>query len=91
MSDARRACLARLQEMDAALLRMEDELPDDVRAYGAEVRRRVAAWRERLAVGEADLSQLTDVLREISGLMDALTARLLLAPWDGPERTGPKS
>ena len=91
MSDARRACLARLHEMDAALLRMEGVLPDDVRAFGAQVRQRVAAWRERLAVGEADLSQLTDVLSEISGLMDALTARLLLAPWDGPKRTGPKS
>jgi hypothetical protein len=91
MSDSRLACLARLHEMDAALLRMEGELPDDVRGFGAEVRRRVATWRERLAMGEADLAQLSEVLREISGMMDALTARVLLAPWDGPDRTDPKS
>ena len=66
MDDAQRACLARLQEMDAA-------------------------WRERLERDDLELSQLSEGLREISRMMDALTARLLLAPWDGPPRTGSKS
>jgi len=87
----RRACLARLQEMDAALARMEGELPDDVRSFGAEARRKVAAWRARLERDDLELSQLTEGLGEISRMMDALTARLLLAPWDGPPPTGPKS
>jgi chromosome segregation ATPase len=91
MDDAQRACLARLQEMDAALARMERELPDDVRSFGAEARRKVAAWRERLERDDLELSQLSEGLREISRMMDALTARLLLAPWDGPPRTGSKS
>ena len=39
--DSERACLARLQEMDAALARMELELPDDVRPIGSEARKRV--------------------------------------------------
>ena len=34
--DSERACIARLHEMDAALARMEKELPDDVRSVGAE-------------------------------------------------------
>jgi hypothetical protein len=91
MNDAQRVCLARLHEMDAALARMECELPDDVRSFGAEARMKVAAWREQLAGDGADLSLLTEGLRELSRMMDALTARLLLAPWDGPRRTGPKS
>jgi hypothetical protein len=82
--DSERACLARLQEMDAALARMELELPDDVRPIGSEARKRVAFWLERIGAGRADLSQLSDALREISGMMDGLTARLLLVPWDGP-------
>jgi hypothetical protein len=90
MTDAQRACLARLDEMDAALARMERELPDDVRSFGAEARRKVASWQERLAAEGADPSELVEGLREIAEMMDALTARLLLAPWDGP-RTGPKS
>jgi hypothetical protein len=92
MSDhAQRACLARLQEMDAALARMEAELPDDVRSVGADARRRVRVWLRRLSGEGADLAGLEDALREISGLMDALTARLLLAPWDGPRRGSLKS
>jgi hypothetical protein len=91
MSKARRACLARLHEMDAALARMERELPDDVRSFGAEARRKVAAFCAQLAAGEEDLGPLSAGLREISGMMDVLTARLLLAPWDGRPRTGPKS
>ncbi len=89
--DSERACLARLREMDAALARMERELPDDVRPVGAAARRRVAVWLDRMAAGGVDLAQFTDAMREISGMMDALTARLLLAPWDGPPRTGLKS
>lgn len=89
--DAQRACLARLQEMDAALARMEAELPDDVRSVGADARRRVGVWLRRLSGESADLSGLEDAMREISGLMDALTARLLLAPWDGPRPGSLKS
>jgi hypothetical protein len=91
MSDAQRACLARLHEMDSALARMEVELPEDVRSFGVEARLKVAAWRERLAGPDVDLGQLTEGLREISRMMDALTARLLLAPWDGSGPAGPKS
>jgi hypothetical protein len=90
-SDSERACLARLQEMDAALARMEQELPDDVRAVGAEARKRVAVWMDRVAAGGADLNLLTEAMREISGMMDGLTARLLLVPWEGPEQTDLKS
>jgi hypothetical protein len=91
MSKARRACLARLQEMDAALARMECELPEDVRPLGADARRKVAGFCARLAAGEEDLAPLTAGLAEISALMDVLTGRLLLAPWDGRPRVGPKS
>ena len=87
-----RACLARLYEMDAALERMEGELPDDVRPVGAEARRRVRAWIARLGGGDVDLGGLTEELQDISRMMDALTARLLLVPWDGrPTRGQPKS
>ena len=89
--ESERACLARLHEMDAALARMEKELPDDVRSVGAEARKRVAHWLARLAVGGVELDQFTEAMREISGMMDALTARLLLAPWDGPRPGGIKS
>jgi hypothetical protein len=85
-----RACLARLYEMDAALERMEGELPDDVRPVGAEARRRVRAWLARLGTGDADLTGLTDSMRDISRMMDALTARLLLVPWDGLPTGGQK-
>jgi hypothetical protein len=72
--------------MDAALERMELELPEDVRSVGADARRHVAVWLERLSDVAADPTQLTETLREISSLMDALTVRLLLAPWGGPRR-----
>jgi hypothetical protein len=88
--DAERACLARLQEMDVALARMERELPEDVRQVGAEARQRVALWLARMAAGNVSLSQFTEAMREISAMMDALTSRLLLVPWDGP-RPGFKS
>lgn len=87
-NDSRSNCLARLREMDAALARMELELPEDVRSVGADARRHVAVWLDRLSDVRADPTQLTEALREISGLMDALTVRLLLAPWDGPRRGG---
>ena len=83
--DSERACIARLQEMDAALRRMERELPDDVRQVGAEARKRVASWLSRLAVGGVDLAQFNEGMREISGMMDALTSRLLMAPWEAPQ------
>lgn len=87
-----RACLARLYEMDAALERMECELPDDVRPVGAEARRRVRDWLARLGAGDADLRGLTEAMGDISRMMDALTARLLLVPWDGhPPGGQPKS
>ena len=53
MSRSRRACLARLLEMDSALARMERELPADVVSIGRDARRKVALWRNRLASGEA--------------------------------------
>lgn len=82
-SESERACLARLQEMDDALARMQDELPDDMLPLGAQARDRVAFWLRRIAAGGADLSQLSSAMTEISGLMDTLTARLLLVPWAG--------
>ena len=83
--ESERACIARLHEMDAALARMEKELPDDVRPVGKEARKRVALWLARLAVGGADLDEFTQAMGEISQMMDALTERLLLSSWDGPE------
>ena len=82
-SQSERACISRLHEMDEALARMQDELPDDMLPLGAEARKRVGFWLQRIAAGGADLSQLVDAMRDISGMMDALTARLLLVPWDG--------
>jgi len=87
-NDSRSNCLARLREMDAALARMEPELPEDVRSVGADARRHVAVWLDRLSDVAADPAQLNETLREISRMMDALTVRLLLAPWDGPRRGG---
>ena len=89
--DSERACIARLQEMDAALARMERELPDDVRQLGKDARERVATWIDRLLVGGVDLARFTEAMREISGMMDALTSRLLMVPWDGPKLTKLKS
>ena len=91
MSDARSACLARLREMDAALERMENELPDDVRGVGAEARRKVADFRERFAAGEADLGQLASALQEIAAMLDVLAARLLCGEWEPAPPRGPKS
>jgi hypothetical protein len=87
-SDSERACLARLHEMDEALARMEEELPDDMLPLGAEARKRVGFWLHRIAAGGANLEELSDSMREISGMMDALTARLLLVPWEGHQGPG---
>ncbi len=86
--DAEQACLVRLVEMDEALRLMQAELPEDVQPVGEEARRTVALWKGKLAQGGADLSQLTTAMDEVSGLMDALTARLLLVPWDGHPNRG---
>jgi|GEM_PF-1277368 len=91
-AESERACLSRLQEMDEALAQMELELPEEMRPLGALARKRVHAWLHRIAAGGADLAQLSEAMAEISGLMDALTARLLLVPWDGhPSRGSLKS
>jgi hypothetical protein len=89
-SESRSVCVARLYEMDAALERMELELPDDVRAVGAEARRRVHDCLDRLGSGaDPDLRALTEAVHEISRMMDVLTARLLLVLWDGHPRAEP--
>jgi hypothetical protein len=90
-SEAEKACLARLTEMDAALVAMVRELPDDVVPLGEKARSLVKTWQVRIALGGADLEKLTEAMREIAGLMDALTSRLLLSPWDGPARGSLKS
>lgn len=79
--DTEQACLARLLEMDVALARMAEELPDDARHLGEQARRTVQAWTDRLHAGGADLEALSAALREVAGLMDVLTARLF-AGWE---------
>ncbi|GAC1347445.1 MAG: hypothetical protein NVS2B9_14480 [Myxococcales bacterium] len=83
MRDEEAACLSRLTEMDRALELLEAELPEDARPIGAQARATVAIWRTRLSAGGADLQALSAAVGEIASLIDALTARLLLAPWDG--------
>lgn len=83
MSAAETACLARLTEMDRALELMQAELPEDALHIGEEARAQVAVWLSRLAAGGTDLGGLSDAMDRIGALMDALTARLLLVPWDG--------
>lgn len=90
-SETERACLARLCEMDDALELMQRELPDDVQVVGEQARRMVALWRGKLSQGGADLQELTAAMNQVSGLMDALTARLLLVPWEAPPQRGPAS
>jgi hypothetical protein len=84
MTDSARACLARLREMDTALEHMERELPDDVRSIGAAARKRVAVCVSRLTIDGVQPDELSEALREVSQMMDALTARLLFVPWDPP-------
>src|SRR2546428_13984766 len=86
--ESARACLARLYEMDAALERMEVELPDDVRPVGAEARRRVHSWLTRLGGGGADLGGLTEGMGGHSPVMDALTPRPPPAPLGRPPPAG---
>ena len=83
MSDAETACLARLTEMDRALELMQAELPEDALHIGVEARAQVGVWLSKLAEGGADLRGLSEAMNQIGSLMDALTARLLLVPWDG--------
>jgi len=85
-----RSCLARLAEMDRSLREMEPALPEDVRPIGAEARRGVSFWLQRLAQGGADLQALTASMADLAKLMEALTRRLLLEPWDGAPK-GPRS
>jgi len=89
-AETERACLARLSEMERTLAEMEPGLPDDMKPLGAEARRRVARWLHELAGGGADLGGLTAAMAELAEMMNALTARLLLKPWDGQPR-GPRS
>jgi hypothetical protein len=83
MNESETACLARLTEMDRALELMQAELPDDALPIGDEARAKVRVWMTRLAEGGADLGALSLDLVEIGSLMDELTARLLLVPWEG--------
>ena len=85
-----RSCLARLSEMDRTLREMEPALPEDARPIGAEARRGVSFWLQRLAQGGADLEALTASMADLANLMEALTRRLLLQPWSG-EPKGPRS
>ncbi len=84
-TEAERNCLARLTEMDEALVLMQEELPDDVQVLGARAREEVHLWQQRLAIGGVDLAALSEAMREISSWMDALAERLLLAPWERPK------
>ena len=88
-ADTERVCLARLQAMERTLAEMEPQLPDDMKPLGAEARRRVALWLGKLAQGGADLKSLTAAMAELAQMMNALTERLLLKPWDAPR--GPRS
>ncbi len=74
--------IAELHRMQAALVEMERELPDDMKPLGAEARRRADLWLARVASGSADMKQLSSDMAELSEMMNALTARLLLQPWD---------
>ena len=69
-------------------LEMEPQLPDDMKALGSEARRRVSLWLGKLAQPCADLGELSVAMAELTQMMDALTARLLLRPWNTrPDRT----
>ena len=82
--------MSRLCQMEAALAEMEPQLPDDMRALGAEARQRVSFWLARIGAGGADLEELSAAMAELTSLMTSLTQRLLLAPWDAGPR-GPRS
>jgi hypothetical protein len=81
-SQSERACLERLSAMDRSLAEMEPQLPEDMKPLGAEARLRVSLWLGKLAQGGADLESLATAMAELTLMMDALTARLLLQPWD---------
>jgi hypothetical protein len=75
-------CLLRLTEMDEALARMQRELPEDIQVLGDRARSQVQLWQRKIAQGGADLEQLSVAMRELTTLLEALAARLLLQPWD---------
>ena len=77
--------------MIGALSEMAPQLPADVRGLGAEARKQVSFWLGRMAAGGADLGELSSAMAQLAELMNALTARLLLAPWSGHAERGPKS
>ena len=89
-AETERECMARLYEMERTLAEMEPQLPDDMRALGAEARRRVAFWLGRIGNGGADLQALSSAMGELKALMGSLTERLLLLPWDRGT-SGPRS
>jgi hypothetical protein len=89
--DAGPGFVERLYEMDRALSEMEPQLPADVRSLGTQARRQVSFWLGRVAAGGADLGELSLAMVQLAELMNALTARLLLAPWSGQTQRGPKS
>jgi hypothetical protein len=89
-SEAERLCLSRLAEMDAALTRMQGQLPDDSRLLGESALAQVRLWQGRLGQGGVDLTALSEAMRELSSWLEALAARLVLTPWErAPDRTRP--
>ncbi len=89
-SEAERMCLARLAEMDAALTRMQGQLPEDSRLLGESALVQVRLWQGRLGQGSVDLNELADAMRELSSWLEALAARLVLTPWErATDRTRP--
>jgi len=88
-SETERSCLVRLVEMEQRLSRMSGELPPDARPLGQRAHDEVQLWQSRLAQGSVDLEALSSAMREISALMEALAARLVLAPWTPRGRARP--
>jgi hypothetical protein len=87
-AESEQLCLLRLTEMDEALARMQRELPEDIQVLGDRARSQVQLWQQRVARGGADLEQLSVAMRELTTLLEALAARLLLQPW-APARGKP--
>jgi hypothetical protein len=81
-TESEQLCLFRLTEMDEALARMQRELPEDIQVLGDRARSQVQLWQGKIAQGGADLEQLSVAMRELTALLEALAARLLLQPWD---------
>ena len=83
--ESERSCLARLHEMDEALARMERELPDDVRTFGTEARKRVAVWLDRFSAGGVELGDFTEAML----LREAQLAIQLFPVASGPDQRAP--